>query len=164
MRKILLTTVVSFLVTLSGAGLSYAQDGSDVPNLVPIEISVCSYKDRKDSDDYDEAMGMMKKWMEDNDGEPFASFQLNPLYAGNQEFDFVSIGAWASGTSMGKDVAQWSSTAADEIAAIEDAVDCSGATMFTSLNVMQPPGDGSDSFVLIVTDRNDTEAWLKQRK
>ncbi len=152
MRKILLTIVASLLLTLSGVGLSSAQDGSDVPNLVPIEVSVCSYNDRKDSDDYDKAAGMMKKWMEDNDSEPYASFQLNPLYAGNQEFDFVTIGVWTSGTSMGKDLAQWMSTAGDEIAALEDAVDCSGATMFTSLNVMQPPGDAPDSFVLTVRD------------
>jgi hypothetical protein len=154
MRKFLLTTVASLLVVLSGAGLSFAQDGSDVPNLVPIEMSVCNYRDGKDSDDYDNATDMMKKWMEDNDGEPYASFLLSPFFAGDQEFDFVSVGVWTSGASMGKDMANWGATAGDEIAAMDDAVDCRGSTMFTSLNVMQPSGDGPDSFVLTVTDCN----------
>jgi hypothetical protein len=154
MRKILLTIGASLLVALSGVGLSFAQDGSDVPDLVPIEISVCSYKDRKDSDDLDKANAMMRKWMDENDAQPFASFQLDPFYAGDQEFDFVSIGVWANGTSMGKDIAQWRSDAGDAIAAFDDAVDCGGSTMFTSLNVMQPAADSLDSFVLTVTDCN----------
>jgi hypothetical protein len=153
MRKILLTIAASLLLTLSGVGLSFAQDGSDVPDLVPIEISVCSYQDGKDSGDYAKATQKMAKWMEDNDSEPYASFQLSPLFAGNQEFDFVTVGVWTSGTSMGKDMAQWVSTAGDEIAALGDAADCGGSSMYTSLNVMQP-GDGADSFVLAVNDCN----------
>jgi hypothetical protein len=151
MRKFLLTIGASLLVALSGVGLSFAQDGSDVPDLVPIEISVCSYKDGKDSGDLDRANAMMRKWMDDNDAEPFASFQLDPLFAGDQDFDHVSIGVWANGISMGKDMAQWMASASDERAAFADAVDCSGSTMFTSLNVMEP-GEGTGTFVLTVTD------------
>ena len=152
MRKILLTFVASLLVTLSGAGLTFAQDGSDVPNLVPIEVQTCSYRDGKDSGDYDNAMDKMRAWMDSNDAQPYAAFKLDPFYAGDQDFDFVYIGVWASGASMGKDIAQYRASAGDAIAASEDVVDCAGSNLMTSLNVMRSGGDAPDEFVLAVTD------------
>lgn len=152
MRKIFLTTVTSLFVTLSGAGVTFAQDGSDVPDLVPIEVQVCSYRDGKDSGDYDNAMDKMKKWMDENDAQPYAAFKLDPFYAGDQEFDFVYIGVWANGTSMGKDIVQYRASAGDAIAASEDVVDCAGSNLMTSLNIMRAEGDAPDSFVLTVTD------------
>lgn len=154
MRKFLLTSIASFFVTLWGAGIAFAQDGSDVPNLIPIEVDVCSYRDGKDSGDYDKAMDRMKQWMDDNDAQPYAAFKLDPFYAGNQEFDFVYIGVWASGASMGQDIVQYRASAGAAIEAAEEVADCVGSTMMTSLNVMQPPADGPDSFVLTVTDCN----------
>lgn len=157
MRKLLLTFVASLLVTLCGAGLALAQDGSDVPTLMPIEIDTCSYNNRRDSDDYDKAMGMMTKWMNDNDSEPYAAIKLNPFFAGEQDFDFVYLGVWLSGTDMGKDMAAWTASAGDVLEAMDDAVTCAGASMFTSLNIMPLQGDAPDSFVLTVTDCNVAE-------
>jgi len=151
MRKILLTIAASLLVTLSGAGLAVAQD---VPNLVPIEVQVCSYRDGKDSGDYDKAMDKMTEWMGENDAQPYAAFKLDPFYAGNQEFDFVYLGVWSSGTSMGKDIAQYRASAGDAIEASEDVVDCAGSNLMTSLNVMRTDGAAPESFVLTVTDCN----------
>ncbi len=154
MMKIRICITAAIAVAFSGMGLSFAQDEADVLDLRPIEIDVCSYSDGQDQDDYDNVMARMVKWMEDNDSEPYAAWRLNKLYAGDQDFDFVYLGAWSSGTSMGKDVAQYASSAGDIIEAINNVVECAGLSMFTSLNVKESDGDGTGSFVLTVSDCN----------
>ena len=152
MNKLPISILLAAGVALSGANLSLAQDGTDVPDLRPIEIQLCSYHDRKDSDDYDDAMAKMREWMDDNDAQPYAAWRLYPLFAGRQDFDFVYIGAWSDGASMGKDIAQYRATAGDAIEAADDVVDCNDSSMFTSLNIKALEGDGTGDFILTVTD------------
>jgi hypothetical protein len=155
MRKLLFTIFTSTVVALSGVGLSFAQDGSNVPNLTPIELQICNFHDGQDRADYDKAVGVMKKWMDDNDAEPYAAWRLNSFYTGAREdFDFIYIGAWTSGTSMGKDIAQYRATAGSAIAASEKAADCGNSQLYTSLNVKESDGDGTGDFVLTVRDCN----------
>lgn len=153
MRKLLFTIFTSIVVTLSGVGLSFAQDDSDVPDLTPIELQLCSYRDGQDQADYDKAVGLMTKWMDDNDAEPYAAWRLSSLYTGARTgFDFIYLGAWSSGASMGRDIAQYFATAGDAIEAANKAADCANTQMYTSLNVKESDGDGRGDFVLTVTD------------
>ena len=100
MKKVLLTIFTSIVVTLSGVGSSFAQDDSGVPDLTPIELQLCNYRDGQDQADYDKAVGLMTKWMDDNDAEPYAAWRLKSLYTGARTgFDFIYLGAWVSGTS-----------------------------------------------------------------
>ena len=153
MKKILFTIFTSMVVTLSGVGSSFAQDDSDVPNLTPIELQLCNYHNGQDRADYDKAVGKMQQWMDDNDAEPYAAWRLQSFFTGARTgFDFIYLGAWASGTSMGKDIAQYRATAGDAIAAAEKAADCANSQMYTSLNVKESDGDGTGDFILTVTD------------
>jgi len=152
MRKILIGFFSTIVIALSGGITSFAQDGADVPDLTPIEIMLCTYRDGMDSDDHDNAMDEMKEWMEENGTEPYAAWRLNPFYAGNQEFDFVYLGAWSNGSSMGRDITQYGGTAGDAIEAANEVADCGIQSMYTSLNVKEPDGDGTGNFVLTVTD------------
>ena len=52
MKKTLISFATATVLAASGVSLSFAQDGSP-PNLVPVEMQVCNYKDGKDSDDFD---------------------------------------------------------------------------------------------------------------
>ena len=155
MRKILLTIFASIVVTLSGIGLSFAQDDSGVPDLTPIELQLCSYRAGQDQADYDKAVDKMSQWMDANDAEPYAAWRLQSLFTGTRTgFDFIYIGAWTSGTSMGKDMTQYFATAGDAIAAANKAADCGNSQMYTSLNVKESDGDGRGEFVLTVSDCN----------
>lgn len=156
MRKLFISIIAAIVVAFSGGSISYAQDDGP-PNFVPLEMQACTYKDRKDSDDFDDAMDRMTKWMEDNDAAPYAAWRLNKFYTGaDREFDFLYLGAWPNGSTMGQDIAHYLATAGDAIEAYDEVADCQSNLMFASLNVKAPPeSDGQgDGFVLTMSDCN----------
>ena len=55
MRKLFISIIAAIVVAFSGGSISYAQDDGP-PNFVPLEMQACTYKDRKDSDDFDDAL------------------------------------------------------------------------------------------------------------
>jgi len=155
MRKILISLAALTIAAFSGISMSFAQDDGP-PNFVPIEMQACNYADGKDSDDVDDAMDDMVKWMEDNDGAPYAAWILTKFYTDpTREFDFLYLGAWPNGSTMGQDQAHYFATAKDEMAAFSDAADCGGSSaLYASLEVKAPPeSDGQgDGFILTMSD------------
>ena len=153
MKKILTSITSAIVVAFSGLSVSVAQDDMAVPDLIPIELMACSFRDGQDQSDYDRVNARMVEWMEDNDSEPYAGFQLNPIYAGNQDFDFVYVGVWANGSSMGTDITEYAATAGDISDASNEVVDCPGSSMYTSLQLRETASDGpADGFVLTLSD------------
>lgn len=118
-------------------------------------MRVCIYNDDKDSDDLDDAMGEMVEWMQGNDSAPYAAWTLNKFFtAADREFDFLCLGAWPNGSTMGKDISHYLSSAGDAIVAYGDVADCPTSFLFASLNVKEPPetdGQG-DGFVVTMSD------------
>ena len=157
MKKLLLSTVAAIMVPFVGVGIATAQDEEGPPNFVPVELNVCSYEDRKDQDDFDDALKMMTDWMEENDSEPYAAFRLFPAYAGDQEFDFVYFGGWPNGSAMGRDLRDYWATAEDAQEAWDEAVDCNSSEMFASINLKSPESAADDDFMLSVSDCNVAE-------
>lgn len=154
MRKILISFAAAIVVAFSGANISFAQDDGP-PNFVPVEMEACTYKDRKDSDDFDGAMNKMVKWMEDNNSAPYAAWRLNKFFTGpDREFDFLYVGAWPDGSTMGKDITHYRATAGSVIQAFEDVADCPASLLFASLNVKAAPeGDlERDGIVITMSD------------
>ncbi len=147
--KILMTVVASVGTMFSSTCLSIEPDA---PDLRPIEINFCNYRDGHHKEDYNKVMGRMAQWMEENNSQPYATWRLDKLFAGEQDFDFVVVGAWTSGTSMGKDITQYMASASDISVAVSEIVDCSGLSLFSSLNVKATDGDGIGRFVLTVSD------------
>jgi hypothetical protein len=155
MRKILISIAALTIVAFSGISMSFAQDDGP-PNFVPVEMQACNYADGKDAGDFEDAMDDMVKWMEDNDGAPYAAWTLSKFYTDpSREFDFLYMGAWPNGSTMGQDQAHYFATAKDEMAAFSDAADCGGSSaLYASLEVKAPPeSDGQgDGFILTMSD------------
>ena len=139
MKKILIGKSTAIIVALSGVNISFAQDG-EPPNFTPLEMQACNYKDGKDSSDFDAAMVKMVKWMDDNNSQPYAAWRLNKFYTGpDRQFDFLYIGAWPNGPTMGKDITEYRETAGDEIEAFEEVVECPGSQLLASLETKAAP-------------------------
>lgn len=154
MKRILFSIASAIAVAISGVSVTLAQDGGP-PNFVPVEMQVCNFNDGKDGDDLQNAMDEMVDWMEKSDSAPYAAWTLSKFFvAPNLEFDFLYLGAWPNGSTMGKDTAHYRSSAADAIAAFDDVAECPGTFLYASLNVKQPPeNDGQgDGFVVTMSD------------
>lgn len=156
MRKLLLSITSAIAIAVSGISLSFAQDDGP-PNFVPVEMQVCNYNDGKNAGDFDDAMDKMLQWMEENDGAPYAAWKINKWYAGGtQDWDFLYLGAWPDGSTMGRDNQQYGATGEDAIEAFLDVADCPASLMFASLQAKAPAeSDGQgDGFVLNISNCN----------
>jgi hypothetical protein len=154
MRKTAISVGTAIVVALSGANISFAQDGAP-PNITPVEMQACSYKDRKDRDDLDSAMNRMVTWMEEENSPPYSAWILEKLYTGaDRTFDYLYVGAWPDGSVMGQDITQYRATAGDEIEAAAEVSDCPANLLYGSLNTKEPPeGDlARDGVVITMTD------------
>jgi len=154
MRKILISIAAAVVVACSGISITFAQDNGP-PNFIPLEMQACNYEDGKDSDDLDDAMEEMVDWMEKEEGDPYAAWILSKVHTDpSREFDFLYLGAWPNGSTMGRDMAHYFATAGDAIAAYGEVADCGGSSLYASLMVKEPPeSDGQgDGFMVTMSD------------
>ncbi|NND70958.1 MAG: hypothetical protein HKN43_05210 [Rhodothermales bacterium] len=164
MKKYLISITAGIAISLLGVSLSSAQEDGP-PNFVPLEMQVCNYRDGKNRDDLDESLEEMTDWMEETDSEPYAGWIVEKwITGGTQDFDFLFLNAWPDGSTMGKDITDYVSTAGDAIEAFNDVADCPATVFFGSLNVKEPPegNTSSDNFVLTVSDCNVMEGRKMQ--
>ena len=103
MKRLILTAISAALTLSVGAKISFAQD--DGPSTFrPVEMWACTFNDGKDQEDMDEAYS----YFAEEPGETrYAAYQLNPYFVGgrNEDFDFIFLGVWDSGSEMGADMA-----------------------------------------------------------
>jgi hypothetical protein len=108
----------------------------------------CTFKDRKDQDDINNAYEMF------SDGDaPYAAFQLDPYFVGGlrDNFDFLFIGVWDSGAAMGADLADYWTNNQEAGEAWDEAVDC--ASLLYASSRIQPPQPTEDgNFMLTISD------------
>lgn len=154
MRKIILTIAGLVLLPLSGLNVASAQDDGP-PQFRPVELWACSYRDGKDQGDMDDVYDDLREAATDA---PYAAYQLYPYFAGSlaAQFDFIYLGVWEDGASMGPDMDHYLTNAGDVGTAWEETVECN-ATLFASNRIQAPPDtnpDGSGNFVLTVSDCN----------
>ena len=133
-----------------GVSTSFAQDGG--PQFRPLEMWACTFNDRKDQDDMDEAYAY---FAEDPSDSPYAAFQLNPAFVGSMrdQFDFLFIGVWGSGSAMGADMEGYLGQNDEAAQAWTDAADC-GSLMFASTRIQDPQPSDDGTFVLAISDCN----------
>jgi hypothetical protein len=146
MKRLLLAAAAAAFALLIGTSTTYAQD--DGPQFRPVEMWACTFKDRKDQDDMDRAYSMF------SDGEEaYAAFQLDPYFVGNrrQDFDFIFIGVWESGSVMGADLANYWSNNQEAAEAWDETVDCA-SLLFASSRVQAPQPTDDGNFMLTVSD------------
>jgi hypothetical protein len=79
-----------------GISASFAQDGP--PQFRPVEMWVCNFNNGKDQGDMDKVYEDIVAEAGDS---AYSAFQLNSYFRVNQEFDFIYLGAWADGSTMG---------------------------------------------------------------
>lgn len=149
MKRLFLAASIAAFTMSIGIPTSYGQEGG--PQFRPLEMWACTFKDRKDQDDMDEAYAMFA----DGDA-PYAAFQLNPYFVGDrrEDFDFIFIGVWESGSAMGADMATYLGNADDEAGqAWDETVDCA-SLMFASTRIQAPQPGEDGTFVLAISDCN----------
>lgn len=150
MKRLLLAVVTAACTLFMGTSISFAQDGP--PQFRPLEMWTCNYRDRKDRDDLN---SVYEDIVESASDEPYAAWHLTPYYAGSrvQDFDFFYLGAWADGSTMGRDLDNYMANAGDAGEAWDETLDCA-AMMFASSRIQElpPAGDGDGTFILTVSD------------
>lgn len=146
MKRLLLTAATAACTLLMGSSLSLAQDGP--PQFRPVEMWLCDFNDRKDQDDMDK---VYEGLVEDLGDTAYAAFQLNPYFVNaDMTFDFIYLGAWADGSTMGGSLLSED----DASAAWNEAVTCPVSLVYASTWINQPqnPPDGSGEFIMTVSD------------
>lgn len=147
MRRLLTAAVTAACTLCMGISASFAQDGP--PQFRPVEMWACSFNNGKDQDDIDD---VYEDLVEDMGETAYAAFQLDAYFRANQEFDFLYLGAWADGTTMGSSLAE----ADDTADAWNDAVTCPASLVFASTWLNQPENvaGGPGEFIMTVADCN----------
>lgn len=93
--------------------------------------------------------------MEATGEQAYAARRLFPYFTGpEQNFDFLYLGAWANGTSMGRDMALYAENGGDAEEAWDDAADCSASIMYGSYEIqaLSTIADGGGEFMVAISD------------
>lgn len=148
MRLLLLVTLTATFTLTFDISTTFAQEGP--PQFRPLEMWVCSFKDRKDQDDINRVYEMIETGAGDT---PYAAWQLNSYFTGSrgQNNDFIYIGAWADNATMGADLENLMENNPEIDEAWEKTVACQGL-MFASLQIQASPDGGDGDFMLAVSD------------
>jgi len=151
MKKSFMTAALAALVPLFAGPPAMAQD--DGPAFRPVEMWACKFKDRKDQDDLDRVYELEAQV---SGGGGYSAWHLSPYMVGDrvEQFDFIYLGAWADGTTMGAGLAQYMANGQAAENAWDATLDCLGS-MYASTRIQAVPaasGDGSGGFVMTISD------------
>ncbi len=150
MKKLLLSAVATACMLFVGSGVTFAQDDG-VPQFRPVEMWVCSYRDGKDQGDFDDVLEDLVKV---EAAGPYAAFRLFPSFrTADQDFDFLYLGVWPDGSTMGSGMANYGENGGDVEEAWDSVADCPTSVMYASMRIQDnDDGDGSGNFMLTVSD------------
>jgi len=150
MKRLLLAAVTVACTLSMGISTSFAQDGP--PQFQPVEMWVCQFNDGKDQGDMDK---VYEDLVEETGDSAYAAFQLNAYFRVNQEFDFIYLGAWADGSTMGSGIGADMAGDSDSSEGWDETVTCPASLMYASTWI-NPPNDsgGPEDFILTIADCN----------
>ncbi len=90
-------------------------------------------------------MGDLDRWtefMDGNDTNNYAAWTLTPyFYGGDQDFDFIWMGAYTDGNAMGAGIDTWLSDGGDVADGFNEVVDCRAHVMLSSAMYKSPVGN-----------------------
>ena len=149
MRRLLTAAVTAACTLCMGISASFAQDGP--PQFRPVEMWACSFNNGKDQGDMDK---VYEDIVVESGDSAYAAFQLNAYFRSNQEFDFLYLGAWADGSTMGAGIGTDMTGDTDAGEGWEETVTCPASLMFASTWINRPDntGGGNDDFIMTVAD------------
>ena len=149
MNKTILTAALAAWAALLAGPKAMAQD--DGPMFVPLEMWACKFKDRKDQDDMDQVYRALANGP-GNEG--YSAWHISPYMVGDrvEQFDFLYLGAWNDGSTMGSGLTSYMQGGQDIDEAWNATVDCM-ASMYASNTIQSvPDGDSDGNFMLTVSD------------
>lgn len=150
-----LTRLATITAMLLGSAAATAQDEADAqegPSVFPVEIYVCNYHDGKGGA---ELAAWSAKWAAWADGglAPYSAWTLTPFYfGGDQDFDFIWLGASPNAVAMGQAQDKWLAEGGSLAAEMDAIAHCSAHGNYATMNFKEPPDDESPNVVLNFSD------------
>ena len=144
MKKVLISSFMTGLVFLAGSGTVAAQDNA--MRIIPVELFVCAYNERKGPADLERWVAKWSTWADRNNITDYAAWTLTPYYYGtgpNQGIDVIWMGAGKDAVALGKVQDTWLATnngLADEVAEI---MTCRIHNNYASDNFKAPPNNAT---------------------
>ena len=153
MKKKVTLLIASAALTLCGTSVVLAQ-GSPPWVIVPADMWACSFNDRQDMGDLDEWVDKFNAWADRQEDDTYAAWTLTPMYYGpNQQFDFLWLGVWTDGNTMGQGWDNWNASNAGLMNEFQSIVSCAAHTNFGSAAYRLPQGTGTpQNAVLAISD------------
>jgi len=133
------------------------EDG-DGAALFPTEIYSCSFNEGNGEADLGQWVAKWNAWADSAEIKGYSAWTLYPFYFGdNQEFDFIWLGASASGEALGRAHDSYLSSGGELEAGINAIATCDSHSNFAALTIKQPPPGNEAAFAMAFADCNLSE-------
>lgn len=124
-----------------GSASTFSQDGP--PRFAPIELYGCNFTDGSDMGDVNAAFDDLNEWMDELAVDDFTLLTMVPFfYSAEFPYDFIILGAWPSGASMGASLNSWVNESGDLPSQFQEVIECPMHQGMASLNLNEPSGGG----------------------
>ena len=127
------------VIALSAVSVVWSQAGlaQEGPQSGPVEFFACDWQDGKGPKDLDKLGKQFNKWADKNDV-GYSAWVATPQFATDLDYDFLWIGSWPNGASMGAGTDAWlgGAVSGDIGDAFGEVMDCTGGhVLMTSVAV-----------------------------
>ena len=120
-------------------------DNHEQPDINPVSLYSCTFRDGKTMADLDALDARFKKWADRND-KAQSAWRIVPLIRSSSEpFDVGYIASWNDGEAMGAGMDAWAADD-DVLPGYQAAIDC-GHVVVASVPVHAPKGPPKDGIV-----------------
>ena len=135
-------------LALSTSSLTIA-DSHEAPNLDPVELYACTFREGKTMADLDELDARYKEWADANNKDQ-SSWRMVPVLRDMEgEFHVGYIGSWNTGGAMGASMDAWMGNS-ELLAEYQETIEC-GHSLFASAEINAPKGPPKDGVVWFAT-------------
>lgn len=158
MKRILTVMVTAGAVAWLAWGVVLADSHESGSKVIPVEIFVCSYNDRQDEGDLDDAVDEWNGYMDEQDIDSYAGWTLVPhYYTDEQDFDFIWMGAWKDGNAMGAGTDNWLATGGEYADRFAEVATCNTHVNLASINLKMPPDGATPQTAVLVYSNCNVE-------
>ena len=137
--------VSGFLAVAVSLSTPALADGHEQPDMDPVELYSCTFREGKTMADLDALDARFKKWADKNNKD-HSSWRIVPLIRSTEgKFDVGYIGSWNTGKSMGAGMDAWAANT-DLLPEYMATIDC-GQALMASAEINAPNGPPKDGIV-----------------
>ncbi len=151
MKLLTRLAVASTASVVFGAATTFAQDGP--PRFNPIQIYGCNFVGGNDMTDVNPIFDELNEWMDADGVDDTTLLTMTPFYqSADFPYDFIILGAWPSGASMGAGLHAWVNESGDLPGQFQEVIECPLHQGMASLLLNEPSaGDGGGNGGSFVT-------------